>query len=128
MRAWSLLSVFLALSGGAIFAETSPTPSMITGIEGVMTISPIHGGPIRQGVPSSGPLARTEFVVQQDERTVAEFVTDDAGRFQIALAPGTYTIVGKGPKRRIGSYGPKTVEVVAGRMMRVEWDFDTGMR
>ena len=130
--AFPLIPAFLALFACLASAETSPTPSAgsdpETGLKGVITISPIHGGPIRQGERSSGPLARKAFVVRQEDRTVAEFETDEEGRFRVILPPGKYTVAGKDPKTRFERYGPMTVEIQAGKMTQVEWDFDTGLR
>jgi hypothetical protein len=113
-------------------AETTPTPSPAsdagTGLEGVITVSPIHGGPIKEGEESSGPLVKKAFVVKQDERVVGEFETDEKGRFRIVLPAGRYTVEGKNPKHRFEHYGPMNVAVEAGKMTSVKWDFDTGLR
>jgi hypothetical protein len=100
-----------------------------TGIEGVITVGPTHGGPIRADAPSSAPLANATFVVKnENEAVVASFTTDDQGRFRTSLSPGRYTVSMEGKKSGIGKYGPFKVDVVAGKMTRVEWQCDTGMR
>jgi len=109
-------------------AETQPTPDVRTGIEGVITVSPIHGGPARVGVPNSRPLPNTAFVVQNDKGPVASFSTDDQGRFRVTLAPGHYTVSIKERRGGIGRYGPFDVDVIADQMTKVEWRCDTGMR
>lgn len=98
------------------------------GVEGVILISPSHPGPIREGVPSSAPLAGKEFSVQNQSGQVASFKTDEQGHFRVNLAPGHYTISLKDGKRRIGRFGPFEVDVVAGKMTKVEWACDSGMR
>lgn len=103
-------------------------PQLETGIEGVITISPIHGGPVRPGIPSSKPLANTTFVVSNATSAVTEFTTDDQGRFKIALAPGHYSVAKKGEQHKIGRCGPFEVDVGAGQVTRVEWQCDSGMR
>jgi hypothetical protein len=105
-------------------AETEPR----TGFEGVITISPIHGGPARIGVPNSRPLANTAFIVKKGDETVASFTTDDRGRFRISLPPDHYTVSIKDGKGGIGRHGPFEVEVTAGQMKQVEWTCDSGMR
>jgi len=107
--------------------EATPTPQS-TGIEGVITIGPTHGGPIRPGIPSSKPLANATFVVENEKSAVASFTTDDQGRFRVSLAPGHYVVSLKDKKGGIGRYGPFDVDVVAGQMTKVEWHCDTGMR
>ena len=99
-----------------------------TGIEGVMTVGPIHGGPVRPGIPSTKPLANATFVVGNETGAVAEFTTDDQGRFRVSLAPGHYTVTKKDHQKGIGRYGPFNVDVTAGQMTKVEWHCDTGMR
>lgn len=126
----SLLAVFLALFSRAVLAETPSTPKAEpgTGLEGVIMVGPIQGGPTRQGVPDSRPLPNTEFVVVKENSTVASFKTDDEGRFQISLPPGHYTISRKDWKASIGAYGPFEVEIAAGQIKKVQWNCDTGIR
>jgi hypothetical protein len=127
-----LIPAFLALFSCLALAETSSTASPAsnseTGLEGVIVISPTHGGPIRENEPPSSPLAKKTFVVQQEDRTVSEFETDEQGRFRILLPPGKYIVSGKDPKHRFERYGPMPVEIRAGKMTQVKWDFDTGLR
>jgi hypothetical protein len=123
---------FLAFAGFC-YAQTSPTPIPMpeaadTGIEGVITVGPTHGGPVRPGMTSSAPLANATFVVGNENGAVAEFTTDDHGRFKVSLAPGHYTVTKKAWQKGIGRYGPFDVDVVAGQMTKVEWHCDTGMR
>jgi hypothetical protein len=99
-----------------------------TGLEGVISISPIHGGPARIGVPNSRPLANTAFIVKKGEDTVTSFTTDDQGRFRISLAPGHYTVSMKDGKRGIGRYGSFEVDVTQGEVKQVQWTCDSGMR
>jgi len=112
------------------FGQTQPTPTPQpgTGIEGVITVGPTHGGPTRVGVPDSKPLANRTFVVENEKGAVASFATDDQGRFRISLAPGHYTVSPKEKRPKIGRYGPFDVDVVAGQMQKVAWYCDSGMR
>jgi hypothetical protein len=110
------------------FSITLPTPDVKTGVEGVITVSPVHGGPSRLGVLNSRGLANTDFVVQNDKGPVTSFTTDAQGQFRISLAPGHYTVSIKERRGGIGRYGPFDADVVAGQMTKVEWQCDTGMR
>jgi Prealbumin-like fold domain len=103
-------------------------PTNDTGIEGVITVSPAHGGAIRVGEQNSKPLAYVPFVVANDKGPTTEFTTDDQGRFKVTLPPGHYTVARKGTQKGIGRYGPFNVDVTAGQMTRVEWRCDSGMR
>jgi hypothetical protein len=99
-----------------------------TGIEGVITIAPIHPGPISEDVPSSGPLANVSFVIQNEKGIVTSFTTDAEGRFRVSLGPGHYTVAMKEKGHGIRGYGPFDVDVVAGKMTKVEWRCDSRMR
>jgi hypothetical protein len=106
-------------------AQTSP---IATGIEGVISIGPTHGGPIHEGESASAPLANFDFVVVATEGEVAAFTTDSSGHFRIPLAPGRYSIKAKKPKNRYPRCGPFDVEVTATGFRNVTWECDTGMR
>jgi hypothetical protein len=109
-------------------AEPASAPNPGTGLEGTISMSPAHPGPEREGIPSSRPLANTDFVVKKGDDPVTSFKTDDQGRFRISLPPGHYSVSRKGPAAKIGNYGPFEVEVVAGQTTKVQWNCDTGMR
>jgi hypothetical protein len=111
-----------------LLAGTLAASDPRTGIEGVITAGPVHGGPSRIGVPDSRPLANTPFVVANEKRVVSSFSTDDQGHFTVSLEPGHYTVSLKDKKSGIGRYGPFDVDVVAGQTTKVEWRCDTGMR
>jgi hypothetical protein len=126
----AVLAVLLALFPHVVLAETQSTPKAEpeTGLEGVIMVGPIQGGPTKQGVPDSRPLANTEFLVAKENSTVATFKTNDQGRFRISLPPGHYTISRKDWKASLGSYGPFEVDVTAGQIKSVQWNCDTGIR
>jgi hypothetical protein len=125
-----VLLMFVALLSGFSSAQAQPPPNSDTGtgVEGVISIGPVHGGPLRPGVPNSRPFANIEFVVENENGTVTSFKTDDQGRFRISLAAGHYTVSMKERKGGIGHYGPFEVDVAAGKVTKVEWQCDTGMR
>jgi hypothetical protein len=118
----SILSCCLLLAVALYASEPQ------TGIEGIITVGPVHGGPARVGVPDSRPLANATFIVQNEKGTATFFTTDDQGRFRLSLEPGHYTVSLKDKKGGIARYGPFEADVVAGQMTRVEWRCDTGMR
>ena len=109
----------------AAFVHAGQTAS---GIEGVITISPIKAGPVRADAPSSRPLANAAFAVEDQKGEIASFTTDNEGRFRVSLAPGHYKVSLKGRTSSIGRYGPFEVEVVADKMTKVQWECDSGMR
>jgi hypothetical protein len=126
-RKFRMILVLFVMSG--CFSSGQTRSGSGTGIEGVITFGPSQGGPIRADTPSSKPLANATFVVENEKRAkVASFTTDDQGRFRAPLTPGHYTVSKEGKKHGIGHYGPFDVDVLAGRMTRVEWECDTGIR
>ena len=117
---FSLIS-FCGLSAG------QSSPVVETGIEGAISISPSRPGPVRADAASSAPLANIVFAVEGNSGPVANFTTDEQGRFRILLKPGHYKV---SPKERgqIRRCGPFDVDVENGRMAKVEWQCDSGMR
>jgi len=101
----------------AVFLQGQTRAGSETGIEGVITISPIKAGPVRADDPSSRPLVNTAFVVENQKGEVTSFTTDD--HYKVSL---------KGRTSSIGKYGPFEVDVVAGQMTKVQWQCDSGMR
>jgi len=112
------------------FAQTqsTPAPDSSTGIEGTISVGPVQGGPTRQGGVDSQPLARMAFEVKQAGRVVKSFQTDARGSFSVLLRPGHYTIVRKDWQGAIGFYGPFEAEVAPGKMKKVDWKCDSGLR
>jgi hypothetical protein len=103
------------------------SPSLSTGVEGVVSVSPIHGGPIRSGEIDSAPLANTLFEVSNAAGSVTTFTTDKSGHFRVPLPPGRYSI-SRNVKGKVGRCGPFEVEVTADGFKTIKWDCDTGMR
>jgi hypothetical protein len=121
-----LAGIFLfSFVPGQMNAQISPTA---TGVEGVISIGPTHGGPVRAGESASAPLANIAFVVANAAGEVVAFTTDASGHFRIPLAPGRYSISAKKPKGRFPRCGPFDVEVTAAGFNKVTWACDSGMR
>ena len=124
-----LLLILLALFSCVARAETQPTPQPEGGsLEGSISLHSISGGPVKQGVPDSKPLANTTFVVKQGDLTITSFTTDDQGRFRISLPSGHYTVSKKDWNSRVGFYGPFPIDITAGQIKKVQWNCDTGMQ
>ncbi|MGI8820470.1 MAG: SpaA isopeptide-forming pilin-related protein [Chthoniobacterales bacterium] len=112
----------------AAWAAGEPNAAGETGLEGVISISPAHGGPIRADEPSSKPLSGVAFVVMKGQETVASFQTDAEGHFQVALPPGHYTVQRAEAQSSIGRSGPFEADVAQGKLTHVQWQSDSGMR
>src|SRR5207247_3102508 len=128
MQLRNVRTVLMLLTMSAVFSIGQTPSGAETGIEGVITISPAQPGPIRADAPGSQPLANAAFVVQNENGEVASFTTDDQGHFRTPLPPGHYKVSMKGKRPRIGRYGPFEVDVVPGKMTKVQWECDSGIR
>jgi hypothetical protein len=117
---FAIMTASIALGQGSSGGES--------GIEGVITITPAQPGPIRADSPASKPLPNTHFVVEDQNGEVTSFTTDEQGHFRITLAPGHYKVALKGKRVSIGRFGPFDAEVVAGKMTKVQWECDSGIR
>jgi Prealbumin-like fold domain len=124
-RVGVILAVF-AMSCWFSSGQTQSEPR--SGIKGVITIGPIRPGPPSDGIASSKPLANATFTVESERGIITSFTTDEEGHFRISLDAGHYTVSMKDKKDGIGRYGPFDVDVVAGKMTKIEWQCDTGLR
>jgi len=98
-----------------------------TGLEGVVTRGPIQPVCIVE-VPCDAPFS-AEFRIFQGDRIVVSFHSDSEGRFQVALAPGSYEVAPDPDApiwRAITQRRP--VEVGPTGMTMVRLEFDTGIR
>ena len=123
---FSTVLAFLIMS--ALFSPGQTPSGAETGIEGVITISPTQAGPVRDDSPASRPLANAAFAVENEKGQAASFTTDGQGHFRTSVPPGHYKVSMKGRKSSIGRFGPFEVDVVAGKMTKVQWECDSGIR
>jgi hypothetical protein len=120
-----IAATLIALFSMSAVAETPPPG--ISGIEGVVFVSPNRPGPITKDGPSRGPASNVQFVVKAGDVIVKTFTTDGEGRFQVALPAGHYVILREDAGARIGRWRFEA-DVVAGEMTKVNWTADSGMR
>ncbi len=111
-----LILMPVCVSTGQTFAAAE------SGIEGAITISPANPGPMSADAPGSKALANTTFMVEDKNTEVTSFTTDDQGRFRVSLSPGHYQVSLKGRKSGVGHFGPFEVDVLPGKMTRVQWE------
>ncbi len=119
----ALLVIYGSVSSGQM------EPDRGTGIEGVISVSPIRPGPIRAGsdIPNAAPLPNATFRVASNEGVVTTFTTDTQGHFRVPLKPGHYSVL-LAENRFPRPCGPFEIDVEAGKMTEVEWRCDSGMR
>lgn len=112
----------------AIVAMLGPRAGA-SGIEGVVTIGP-QCPVVRKGVPCPDlPYAATLAVVDAAGREVAVVMSDDDGRYRVALPPGRYTIVPRSPgDSQLPFASPIEVTVAAGAFTKADVAYDSGIR
>ena len=123
----ALFLTLLLMTGTVSYGESDANRG--TGIEGVVMVSPIWPGPIKKGSekPNVAPVASAVFSVANEKGTVTSFTTDNEGRFRLFLSPGHY-VVSLAEYRFARPCGPFEIDVESGKMTKVEWRCDSGMR
>jgi hypothetical protein len=124
------LAALVALAG--LLAACGPGPSPVGspagGISGIALAGPTC--PVeRPGDPACAPrpVAGATILIRDAGADVATIVTDAAGRFEVALPPGVYTLLGQPVEGLMGNPAPLEVEVGEGEVI-VELPYDTGIR
>lgn len=100
--------------------------SNASGIEGEVSIGPVRSVE-KPGMPNRRPYAAHITVLDQGGHEVASVDSDAAGKFQVALPPGTYVL----RPESAGLYpraAEQRVKVGRDRMTRVAVAYDSGRR
>lgn len=128
-RNCALFLALLLMNGNGTFSSGESDVTRGTGIEGVVTVSPIRPGPIKKGseVSNVAPLPSAVFSVANEKGTVTSFTTNGEGRFRLSLSPGHY-VVSLAKYRFPRPCGPFEIDVESGKMTKVEWHCDSGMQ
>jgi hypothetical protein len=113
--------------GTAGLVSTAADSMASTGLAGTVRRGPVT--PVcRVDVPCDAPFSAS-FDVRRDGVRIASFQSDEEGRFNVALAPGSYVIV---PAADAPLMNPaaqaKTVTVDRAGLTEVHLLFDTGIR
>jgi hypothetical protein len=133
---------FDVAAGAAAFASEEGTPlanDVLASLQAASRSQGIGGwavaGPTcpveRPNDPACAPhmVALATLTVQNAAgTTVATFTTDGSGLFRIVLDPGEYTVQASPVQGLMGTPGPATVEVQAGKETWLDVTYDTGIR
>jgi hypothetical protein len=104
----------------------SPTPRG-SGIEGQVLLGPMCPV-VQQGQACPDqPYQATLTVKNLNGLQIAQFQTDEEGRFQIPLVPGEYTLHPESPNG-IPFAGDQSLLVETGRYTRITIHYDSGIR
>ena len=104
----------------------SPTPRG-SGIEGQVLIGPMCPV-IQQGQECPDqPYQATLTVLSRDGVQIAQFQTDEQGRFSVPLVPGEYVLHPESPGS-IPFAGDQSVVIETGRFTQIIVHYDSGIR
>lgn len=134
--------------------QSSPTPSLLPGIDITPTLFPLEigktgfvKGKVLIGPTCPGPIHETDgdtdscadkpystnVVVKNSDGFNFKTTSDDNGEFKIELKPGTYTVTA-GPNAdssgvdRYPSTGSQDITIATGQTTEITFDLDTGIR
>jgi hypothetical protein len=130
----ALKSVFLAVLAGMVIVPGAWPQrrgnKTAGGIEGVVFLGPLCGGPVRKDRPCPEAPYKGALVVKRasDQHSVAAVHSDGNGRFHIALPPGKYFIVNDPAAGLYPRIYTEEISVRPHRFTSVEVHADTGMR
>ncbi|MEX0985602.1 MAG: carboxypeptidase-like regulatory domain-containing protein [Actinomycetota bacterium] len=103
------------------------TPSGAAGVEGQVLASPQCPVETPTSPCPPKPWVGTVRATAEDGKTY-EDLTDDQGRYEISLPPGTYVIVAVTEGGVPPTGEPQTVPVVEGQPLHLDLSVDTGIR
>jgi hypothetical protein len=121
MRTLAFAAIAAALGVGCASAGTAKS-----GLKGEVTRGPIT--PVcRVGVPCTAPARGVKLVFSRSGKVVARATTNNKGWYQIALAPGAYSVH---TDRRGFEHTPKPTRATVPKngFRRVDFQLDTGIR
>lgn len=121
---FSLLIIVSALivACGSLRPVAGPPASVVTGIVAVGPVSP----GAQPGVPATRAVPGATVEALRGNRVIATAYTDDAGRYELRLQPGTYLIRAQSDKY-LSREKSRTVVLSGGRRQTVNLVFDTGI-
>ncbi len=97
--------------------------SLVTGTVAAGPVSPLA----RPGKPATRPVPGAAVEALRGSDVVAVTHTDEAGRYELMLHPGTYLIRAESSGLLSKELG-KTVTIFAGQRLTVSFILDTGIR
>ena len=122
------LTVLIILTGlsvgcGSYRPGTSPPASLVTGRVAAGPVAPLA----QPGVPATRAVRGATVEALRGNQVMATAYTDEAGRYELRLQPGTYLIRTQTDKY-LSRQASKTVTLSRGQKLTVNLVFDTGIR
>jgi hypothetical protein len=115
----SVLGLILASGAGA---TTRPS-----GLYGVVTRGPITPTCVAD-LPCDAPAKGVTLLFSRNDRVVSRVVTDAAGRYRLRLPAGLYTVRRPAAPIIDRRLDPDHARVRSGKISRVDFSIDTGIR
>ena len=118
-----LIPLLLSLSFGCGLGEEASGQGIL---EGIMVMGPVCPaiGPGMEEACQPVPVANQAIIV--NGKTAA--TTDEAGKFVIALSPGTYIVDSEFSLSMFSKDLPATIKIESGEIVKLEIVVDTGVR
>lgn len=126
LRPSSVRCVLVALISTACSTALADTPK--SGIEGQVFIGPTCPVVVEGSPCPDRPFQATITILDSRGVRVRQFQTDEQGRFQIPLKPGTYTLVPEPSDILVPHADPESVQVREASYTEVTVSYDSGMR
>jgi hypothetical protein len=113
----------LAVACGSQRPAAGPPASLVTGTVAAGPISPLA----RPGVPATRAVPDATVEALRGNQVMATTHTDETGRYELRLQPGTYLIRAQSDKY-LSKEKSKTVTLPRGEKLTVNLVLDTGIR
>jgi hypothetical protein len=118
-----LLLSAVVVACGSLRQSASPSAARVTGTVAAGPVSPVA----RPGEAATRPVHGAVVEALRDGKVVAVAHTDQAGRYNLTVRPGSYLIL-VSDNRYLTRQSSKTVAVSAGETLKVGFVLDTGIR
>jgi hypothetical protein len=113
----------LSVACGSYRPGAGPPASLVTGTVAAGPVAPLA----RPGVPATRAVRGAIVKALRGNQVMATVYTNEAGRYEIRLRPGTYLIRTQSDKY-LSREASKTVTLSRGQKLTVNLVFDTGIR
>ena len=113
----------LSVGCGSSRPGTGPPATLVTGRVAAGPVAPLA----RPGVPATRAVRGATVEALRGNQVMATAYTDEAGRYELRLQPGTYLIRTQSDKY-LSRQASKTVTLSRGQRLTVNLVFDTGIR
>jgi hypothetical protein len=117
------ITMGLVVACGSQRPAAGPPASLVTGTVAAGPISPLA----QPGMPASRTVPGTAVEALRENQVMATAYTDEAGRYELRLQPGTYLIRAQSDKY-LSRQASKTVTLSRRQKLTVNLVFDTGIR